>query len=247
MKKFDWDNKVEEAQALTKLLEDNDVTYTVMKFWEGDYKDDDVDIVVARRDFVRVQRLLKKFGYSDWRKLKRGHIAHLREPLKIQFAPPEDKTYIAHLHQTFSWNGVEYLDPFDVHKRHVRNKYGFWVPSQEDVYLIIIAHSLFENNTVKKIEFKEFTELQKLELDHDYIQMIATRYNWEHVIPFFLAQKTTKLWKFRKVQLMGFKKLAKDIIGFRWKYIHREVISYFIISYFWCYLISIRKGHPIEG
>jgi len=229
-----------EAKNISNLFKKNDVIFTIIKYYPYDYSDDDIDFVVNKKQFKKTIELLKKEGYKDDRKLKKGHIAHLREPLKIAFKSKK-KEFKIHLHKTFSWNGVEYLNPKEVHKRHILNKDGLYTPSYEDQYLIIIAHSMFENNYVKKIELDYFNKLQRKKLDSNYIKKMAKEYNWEHAIPFFIKNKTRNLFKFRDILKISYKKLLKDFISFKWRYIIREAISYTIIAYFWCYRSEIKK------
>jgi hypothetical protein len=238
--------RAKEAQDISQIFEKYKIVHTIMKFYDKDDKDDDIDIVVTRKTFKKAIKIIKSLGFKDHRKLKRGHIAHLREPLKIQFTPNKNKEYIIHLHKTFSWNGVKYLNPKKVHKRHIKNKYGLLVPSKEDQFAIIVAHSIFENNCVYPLELDLFNQLKKEKLNKRIIYQTAREYNWEHCLSFFEKNKTTDLFKFKKVFMQGSLKLLKDMFSLHWRYIPREFISYFIVSYFWCYRLSLRKGEKVE-
>ena len=239
------DRRLAEARAFADKLVESDIEYTIMKCYPND-DDDDIDFVVTKSTFKKAADLVKSMGYRDHRKWKRGHIAHFREPLKIQFTPPPDSDleFTIHLHQTFSWNGVEYLCPHTLHARHLSVN-GLYFPTIEDAYTIIAAHSIFENNYVKSVEKDVAESLESLgTLDWARIDEMADRYNWRRALEFFKRNKAVALYRIRDIFRLCMSKLGRDIFRFRWRYLPRELISYFVIAYGWCYYLAWRRGVP---
>jgi hypothetical protein len=89
-----------------------------------------------------------------------------------------------------SWNGVVFLDSEAVltRCREERAATGsFLVPGCEDEILIMAAHALFENASIRIGEILEFGLLVRDEkIDWRHIVDTATRHNWQAALAFFL-------------------------------------------------------------
>jgi hypothetical protein len=180
-----------ETARLSRFFAERDLPVFFMKdFMRYPFTDHDVDFVIARPTLASVYRAsMGDAGYQY-----RFGKSQFREPDKYFYYPRHAdegfRDIRFHLHKALSWNGVVFLDSEAVLSRCKEENVGggsFLIPSCEDEILIMAAHALFENASIRIGEILEFGLLVRDEPIH-WQRLIesATRYNWQVALAFFL-------------------------------------------------------------
>lgn len=177
--------------------------FFIKDFMRYPFTDHDVDCVAAQRSHVKTYRArMKEVGYRY-----RFGKSQLREPDKYFYYPISVRDEFAdirfHLHKALSWNGVVFLDSEAVLGRcreEKRAEGSFLVPSYEDEILIMAAHALFENASIRLGEILELGLLVRDErIDWGYLIDTVTRHNWQAALAFFLEAVWAALANARSV------------------------------------------------
>jgi len=154
------------------------------------FTDHDVDFVAADKGSVTGYRMsMKEAGYRY-----RFGKSQIREPDKYFYYPLHSVNGFAdirfHLHKALSWNAVVFLDSESVLSRCREEKRAggpFLVPGYEDEVLIMAAHAVFENASIRMGEILQFGLIVRDEkIDWQYVVDAATQYNWQAGLAFFL-------------------------------------------------------------
>lgn len=199
--------------------------------------DDDVDIVIINKDqYKDASRILLS---NAW--FIKNNKSKLRERDK-NFFKHKNVPYVIHLHKAFSWNTVPYLDSKKLWERR-RMIFGILIPSIEDELLIIAAHSLFENQYIKKEEIIYGRELLENKYDLDYMENHAKSFNWENglkVIVKKLKENNPSL-SIKELILVKVSKLKEDFRNISFRQYFVELINYFCVDWIWNYRIMLQK------
>jgi len=144
---------------------------SIKSFLEYEYIDNDIDCVVGTRTIEDCRPALEAEGFSEVGR-------RVREPKKTKFVRDTDDVQI-HLHETVSWNRVEYIEATELAKRaRTLDMMGesVTVPHPVDEAAIHILHSVFEN---KCITFSEVLQIlllkQRYDIGWDDIQQRVER------------------------------------------------------------------------
>lgn len=181
----------EETGRLSRFFAERDLpVFFIKDFMRYPFTDHDVDFVAAKRSLSSVYRTcMTEAGYQY-----RFGKSQIREPDKYFYYPLHAENGFAdirfHLHKALSWNGVVFLDSESVLARcrqEERAGGAFLVPSCEDEILIMAAHALYENASIRAGELLQFGLLVRDEkIDWQYLVEAATHHNWQAGLAFFL-------------------------------------------------------------
>lgn len=195
----------EETGRLSRFFAERDLpVFFIKDFMRYPFTDHDVDFVAAKRALSSVYRTsMTKAGYQY-----RFGKSQIREPDKYFYYPLHAENGFAdirfHLHKALSWNGVVFLDSESVLARcrqEERAGGAFLVPSCEDEILIMAAHALYENASIRIGELLQFALLLRDEkIDWDYLVETATRHNWQAGLAFFMEAVRSLLAGTRSVE-----------------------------------------------
>ena len=183
--KMQYDEMVLVAEKAQRAFEKRNCKVIAMKsFPSFPYCDNDIDFV-AIESFSACKKSLLENGFEMIE-----NRSYLREPMK-RFFSDGSKT-LSHLHKAFSWNGIKYLDSEIVWKNRISKKIGstkIWIPSPTDSFLIIAAHSMFENKCIYLSDFLELVILaDSKKVDLKRARQDAKRFNWPKAFDSFTQQ-----------------------------------------------------------
>lgn len=222
------------AISIQQLFLSNNINALPMKLYSDD---DDIDIVIIEKKQYKVAiTILLANGWFC-----RNNRSKLRERDK-DFFHHENIPYVVHLHQAFSWNTIIYLNSHTLWKRK-RKVAGLFYPSIEDELLIIAAHSLFENQYIKKEELSYGRELLEYVHDMDYLESHAAVYHWEKGLVLIINKLKKNNSSLRIKELLGVKigKLNQDFMFVSLNHYLIEILNYFCIDWIWNYRIMLQK------
>jgi len=164
---------------------------TIKSFLPFPYADSNIDIVAIDSEAIeQYRKLIKRLGFLQY-----PNLADIREPYKEMYYHSKhgktDKTYPKlHLHRSISWNGVVYIDPYQVWSRRRIWQVGnvdIPIPSPEDELLIMAAHAIFENKYITLSELIYLSLLTESKLNWDYIVETAHHRFWFDALRVFLS------------------------------------------------------------
>ena len=160
------------ADVEQRAREDGVEIVSIKSFLEYEYVDDDLDCVVGTGTIEDCRPVLEAAGFSEVGR-------RVREPRKTKFVRDTDDLQI-HLHETVSWNRVEYIGAADLAARaRTLDVMGasVSVPHPVDEAAIHVLHSVFEN---KCITFSEVLQILLLR-EHYGVQWDTIRHRVEQV------------------------------------------------------------------
>jgi len=153
-----------------KKFEKNNINYCILRNYQfilenKIYEGKDIDTLIFSRDLNKVHRILKNQGFGmvpiNPYSMHRGYAKYIKQDKKLlQF----------HFHiNGVTGRNVRYLEARDILKRKIKKQF-FYVPSNEDSFLVILLHVLLGLKKFKDKYKKELTRLSKLNLDRAYIE-----------------------------------------------------------------------------
>lgn len=188
----------QEAVRLQKFFAGRDLpVFFIKDFMKYPFTDHDIDFVAVRKSLLATYRAgMKEIGCQY-----RFGKSQIREPDKYFYYPLCERSDFAdirfHLHKALSWNGVVFLNSESVlaQCRDMNGDGGtFLVPGYEDEILIMAAHAVFENASIRIGEILQLGLIVRDErIRWDYIIETATEYNWQVGLAFFLEAAWTSL------------------------------------------------------
>lgn len=229
------------AKKILQLFYVNNINAMFMKLYSND---DDLDTVIIEKDqYLKAVALLKS---NQWH--LKNNKSKLRERDK-DFFHHKDSPYVVHLHQSFSWNTVAYLNSRLLWERKKVIE-GLAIPSTEDELLIVGAHSIFENQCIKAEEIKYGRILLENNIDYKYMQEHAETFHWKKGLDMILDKLRENEPSLSILDLITAKaeKLGKDIKSGLTIECATEAFNYLFIDWIWNYRIMLLeklKRRPI--
>jgi len=217
------------------------ITPVLIKAWPGfPYTNDNLDVLVRPEQEGRARLVFKKLGYFE--------LKIVEEPQKFLFARIREGKVTSkfHLHTRIGW-GVGFMDEGAFWER-ARPYGGTLVPSPEDIVLITLAHSFYEN--------KKFTlaDLMKLRcsaqggLDFNYIEGVARGRGWGEGLYFCLllwARLEERLWgqtSLPKTSMEDWEsRLSQLSLKYYRRLLRREPVLPFRVSFLFSKLLYYKK------
>ena len=193
------------AISTQHLFLSNNINALPMKLYSDD---DDIDIVIIdRNQYKSAIAILLDNGWFC-----KNNRSKLRERDK-DFFRHKNIPYVVHLHKAFSWNTIIYLNSNTLWERK-RKVAGLLYPSIEDELLIIAAHSLFENQYIKKEELSYGRELLEFVHETNYMESHASAYHWKKGLALIINKLKKNNSSLGIKELLGVKiyKLQQDFI-----------------------------------
>ncbi len=146
------------------------------------YTSDNLDVLVREEDEGAARAILREEGYVE--------LKNIEEPKKFLFRKFSGGVSISaiHLHTQVGW-GVGFMDEKALWERcQSAPDDGFTVPSPEDVILVTIAHSFYEN---KRFRFADIVKIRESwrqdSIDWKYIEKTAAQRGWLDGLHFCLG------------------------------------------------------------
>ena len=158
------------------------------------YTSDNLDVLVREDQMEAAATILKELGYIELKNIEEPHKYLFRKFRKGQCVSA------IHLHTWVGWN-VEFLDTEAVwqNSRTSPDDEAIQVPSPEDVILITIAHSFYENKKFRLADIVKIRECwQQDKIDWAYVEQSAARRGWLDGLHFCLlvcAYIEKSLWR----------------------------------------------------
>ncbi|HLE02799.1 MAG TPA: nucleotidyltransferase family protein, partial [Dehalococcoidia bacterium] len=160
------------------------------------YTSDNLDVLVRPEEEEKARLVLTKLGYIE--------LKMVEEPQKFLFARVRggkiDSKF--HLHTRVGW-GVGFMDEAALWQR-VRLHGSILVPSPEDIVLITLAHSFYENKKLTLADLMKVRRSAQGELDFDYMDRVAHSRGWGEGLHFCLL-----IWAHLEEGLLGQTSLPK--------------------------------------
>ena len=146
------------------------------------YTSDNLDVLIHPANIETARNVLYDLGYVELR--------HIEEPKKFLFRKfnADECVSAIHLHGLVGW-GAAFMDEDALWQRCRPSTDDplVIVPSPEDAVLITIAHSFYENKSVKLIDLMRIRYcFSQGELDCAYMQRVSTDRGWEDGFAFSL-------------------------------------------------------------
>ena len=233
-------NKRKIVLGIVKLMNENNIICLPIKIHEK--QEYHVDLVVIKnKDLKKAESVLLNQGY-----VKPFCTAIFWEIKKKFFKKGK---IMIHLHKAISWNGVDYLNKENVWRRRINLK-GIPYTSKEDEYLILIAHSLFENKLITKDDFERLESLKSKNLNFNIINSLAKKNNWYHGLRYFINHWPDNPYvPFKYFGLFGvtFKKFIMDLRKLRPISSLWQLFSYTVIDYVICYRLAKKRYRKYRG
>ncbi|MBW3017478.1 nucleotidyltransferase family protein [Candidatus Woesearchaeota archaeon] len=197
---------LKEVIRVAKLFEKNNIGYAILRnykqLYAGKYSDfGDIDVVVRKKDIKKIRNLLKEY--------KKEYICPLSKHVGLTKYVPEDKKIISfHFHLNgVTGKHITYLKAEPLFMRKTRYK-DFYVISDEDLFLLLVFHSLFDKASFFDKYKKDINELSKKNLDLNYIEhtlnTMLSKKNSKYILKLALANKFNELEKLRKKSRFNF-------------------------------------------
>jgi dTMP kinase len=138
------------------------------------YLSDNLDLLVKEEHRETARAILIELGYLE--------LKNIEEPKKFLFCKlrGEDSISAIHLHTQVGWE-VGFMDEDSLWKRARVSKDDEAViaPSPEDVILITVAHSFYENKRFRLADIAKIRECwQSVNFDWEYLETIADQRGW---------------------------------------------------------------------
>ncbi len=138
------------------------------------YTSDNLDILIRKEDENDAKAILREEGYVE--------LKNIEEPQKFLFRKFSEGESVSaiHLHTQVVWL-VGFLDDKAVWERSLGapDDATLTVPSPEDVILINIAHSFYENKKLRLADIMKIREWWHLDnLDWEYMERVAAQRGW---------------------------------------------------------------------
>ncbi|UCB42540.1 MAG: nucleotidyltransferase family protein [Dehalococcoidales bacterium] len=138
------------------------------------YTSDNLDVLVKEDQAGEAAIILKDLGYIE--------LKNIEEPHKYLFRKFLGGRCVSaiHLHTWIGWN-VRFLDnePVWQNARTAPDDNTVWAPSPEDVILITLAHSFYENKQFRLADIVKVRECwRRAEIDWAYIERAASQRGW---------------------------------------------------------------------
>jgi len=137
------------------------------------YTSDNLDVLVPRKQGVRARRALRRIGYVE--------LTNLEEPDKFLLRRFHAGVEVAtvHVHTHVGWC-VSFFDTTRYLERSSSSADDapIWIPSLEDGALTNMAHSFYENKSVKLSDLQKLERCWQEDLDWDYMCVEADRQGW---------------------------------------------------------------------
>jgi hypothetical protein len=142
------------------------------------YTSDNLDVLVRPEEEEEARLVLTRLGYVE--------LKMVEEPQKFLFARVREGKITSkfHLHTRVGW-GVGFMDE-EVFWRRVRPHDRFIVPSPEDIVLITLAHSFYENKRITLADLMKVRRAALAGLDFDYMDRVARLKGWGEGLYFCL-------------------------------------------------------------
>jgi hypothetical protein len=246
-----------EAQRLSEFFAARDLPVFFMKdFMRYPYTDHDVDFIAVKKSSVAAYRAgMQEFGYQY-----RFGKSQIREPDKYFYYPLHAEVEFAdirfHLHEAVSWNGVVFLEAQDVLTCCRTEKAaagGFFVPGPEDEILIMAAHAVFENASIRIGEILQWGLIVTQEdIDWDHLIETARSRHWQLGLAFFLQAACAALFDNREPpRLQRIRQWAGETLshaGIHDPGVSKDVVLPYAIPYGTCMRLYLDKmGTDIKG
>lgn len=254
----------ERYEEVTSIFEKNGLRSFAMKtFRSYPYLDDDIDMVLVdnnrRNEYIA---LLERAGYKF-----RFNISMLREPGKAFFVKADNNGNLTrpviHVHYAVSWNGITCLDAEEVYRRlRKANVMGMTVklPSYEDEFLIMAAHSIYENTYLtmgELLHIKNIKEESK-RLDVDYMIGMARKYNWQNSLKEYMGYTELCYNRIMDGEIPPFfipsrsllksyaAKVAGDVLSMNIRALPRELLTFCLVIWLYRFkkIVKFKKENP---
>lgn len=140
------------------------------------YRSSNLDILVKRKDMKLAMSILESACYIEMTHYKEAHKKLYRKFFS------DDRVSIIHLHCEINWGILTFLDIDLLWKRKRLSPEDclVWLPSPEDIILINLAHTLYENHRVSLSDLRKIIVcLRKFGIDWDYLEYTVKKKNWE--------------------------------------------------------------------
>ena len=204
------------------------------------YTSDNLDVLVKPQQEDRTRLVLKKLGYIE--------LKVVEEPQKFLFARIKEGKVVSkfHLHTRIGW-GVGFMDEGAFWPR-VRPYGGTLVPSPEDIVLITLAHSFYENKRFTLADLMKMRRSAQGGLDFDYMERVARSRGWAEGLYFCLliwAHLEEHLWgrtSIPRSSREGWEpRLSQLSRRYYRRLLRREPVLPFRVSFFFSKLLYYRK------
>lgn len=227
-------NKEDAISDRWQLLKTAGIVTLPIKTYEDD---EDIDLVLINPlQRPEAVALLQQNGY-----VLHNNLSKIRETDK-DFYQKTGEPFVIHLHRAISWNTVPYLNTSTVFSRSAATQ-SYPRISPEDEFLIIVAHSIFENKYITPIEWKRYRDLERQSLDWEYINASVRRYHWHKALSVFLtkARQQSRRFSLSELNSATWHKFLLDVVTFRWRHVPRMLVTYSFVDNVWCYRTMRRK------
>ncbi|MBU2009445.1 MAG: nucleotidyltransferase family protein [Chloroflexi bacterium] len=204
------------------------------------YTSDNLDVLVRPEQEAKARLVLTRLGYIE--------LKIAEEPQKFLFARVREGriTSKLHLHTRIGW-GVGFMDEGALWQR-VRPYGATMVPAPEDIVLITVAHSFYENKRFTLTDLMKLRCCAQGGLDFDYMERVARSRGWGEGLYFCLL-----LWAHLEERLWGHASLPEPSIE-SWKtrlsplalryyrrLLRREPVLPFRVSFLFSKLLYYKK------
>ena len=196
-------------------LENQNIEYLLTRFnRKATSEPDDLDILVRKRDFQKVIRLLNKVGYQSFShdQALGGRIKGMQKNLV-----KKDRIKID-LHQDFTWRKTRYLDLHFIWNKmetHKIDGINFLQPQVEIDAFIILINTIFEKTYINKSDFTYIKDYLPLIINNTIFDEQAKKYGWSKTYHLFkkwyLSSKMNSTPIFLPVYLIIFSYIEKFV------------------------------------
>jgi len=224
-----WNN---EFETFGRILSQNNIRYIFIKtpgFFP--YTCGNLDMLVEKINTNKTKSLLEAFGFIE--------LKNIPEPHKWLYKTFDTgKEILAiHLHETVYWGGT-FLDSKQIWSnfRNKKNSDNPTALAPEDLVLTTMAHSLYENATIRLLDFSIIKYLiENNSMNWLYIKNIAYIYKWIDGLYISMI-----LYNHINKKIFGNDLIPKHIIEESNNYINKNILLKLIISD----LLKSKLGMP---
>ena len=217
------------------------ITPVLIKAWPGfPYTSDNLDVLVRPDEEGKARLVLTRLGYIE--------LKIAEEPQKFLFARVREGRIVSkfHLHTRIGW-GVGFMDEGAFWER-VRPYGGTLVPSPEDIVLITLSHSFYENKRFTLADLMKLRFCAQGGLDFDYMERVARSRGWGEGLYFCLllwAHLEERLWGHTSLpepSIEGWEShLSRLSLRYYRRLLRREPVLPFHVSFLFSKLLYYKK------